>query len=283
MLDAGPHVLSEVIAATSLEECWALVEAVERSGRTYMLAENYCYMRPNMLVRQLADAGRFGAVYYAEGAYLHDCRHLGYTLDGAPTWRGELSRSAPGNVYPTHSLGPVAQWLGTAGLAAADRLVEVTCLTTPNLARRRYAVERFGAGHPTAAAGFFTKGDSATTVLVSERGSVAHIRVDANSPPAAQHDPLRPAGHGGGLPLRPARRRGPADLARRALAWVSPGDAAWAAAVGLRRRVRAPPLAGPRGGLPARRGTAAATSSSCATSPRPSAAGRRRRSTSTMR
>src|SRR5262249_11127167 len=92
-LDAGLHVLSEVIAATTLDECWALVEAVERSGRTYMLAENYCYMRPNMLVRRLAEAGRFGAVYYAEGAYLHDCRHLGYTPDGGLTWRGELSRT----------------------------------------------------------------------------------------------------------------------------------------------------------------------------------------------
>jgi predicted dehydrogenase len=226
-LDAGLHVLSEVIAATTLEECWALVESVERSGRTYMLAENYCYMRPNMLVRRLADAGRFGAVYYAEGAYLHDCRHLGYTPDGALTWRGELSRAAPGNVYPTHSLGPVAQWLGTAGPAATDRLVEVTCLTTPNLARRRYAVERFGADHPTAAAGFFTKGDSATTVLVSERGSVAHIRVDANSPRPHNmtHYALQgtegaylSARHGGEDPLIWLDGRSPG---------VSPGDAAW--------------------------------------------------------
>jgi predicted dehydrogenase len=226
-LDAGLHVLSEVIAATTVDECWALVEAVERSGRTYMLAENYCYMRPNMLVRQLTAAGRFGDVYYAEGAYLHDCRHLGFTPSGDLTWRGELSRAAPGNVYPTHSLGPVAQWLGTAGPGAGDRLVEVTCLTTPNLARRRYAVERFGPDHPTAAEGFFTKGDSATTVLVSERGSVAHIRVDASSPRPHNmtHYALQgtagayvSARHSGEDPLIWLEGRSPG---------VSPGDAAW--------------------------------------------------------
>ena len=65
-LSAGKHVLSEVPAATTIEECWALVEAVERSGRTYMLAENYCYMRPNMLVRNMVQGDVFGPCTYAE-------------------------------------------------------------------------------------------------------------------------------------------------------------------------------------------------------------------------
>ena len=31
-LAAGKHVLSEVIAATTLDECWALIAAVQRAG-----------------------------------------------------------------------------------------------------------------------------------------------------------------------------------------------------------------------------------------------------------
>ena len=41
-----------------------------------MLAENYCYTRPNMLVRHLVEGGVFGRRTYAEGAYIHDTRPL---------------------------------------------------------------------------------------------------------------------------------------------------------------------------------------------------------------
>jgi predicted dehydrogenase len=182
-LRAGKHVLSEVIAAVTLDECWALVEAVEQTRQVHMLAENYTYTRPNMLVRRMVEEGVFGTPYYAEGAYLHDCRHLGFTAAGELTWRGELSRTAPGNLYPTHSLGPVAQWLGCAGAGASDRLTEVACFVTPNLARERYARERFGPGHPAAQPGFYRKGDSATTVLTTASGSVAES-ASTPTPPA---------------------------------------------------------------------------------------------------
>src|SRR5690606_18218897 len=105
--EAGKHVLSEVIAANTLEECWELVEAVERTGGTYMMAENYCYMRPNLMVETIAERGLFGRVTHLEGAYVHDCRILYANPDGSLTWRGELRRTRDCVYYPTHSLGPV--------------------------------------------------------------------------------------------------------------------------------------------------------------------------------
>jgi predicted dehydrogenase len=181
-LEAGKHVLSEVIAATSLDECWRLVEAVERSGRVYMLAENYCYTRPNMMVRAMVERGVFGTVSYAEGAYIHDCRPLMFDPQDQLTWRGTLGRQSPRNVYPTHSLGPVAQWLGCTGARATDRLDEVVCWTTPDLARRLYVEDRFGTAHPAAAPGFFTAGDSASTLLRTVGGALIYLRVDTVSP-----------------------------------------------------------------------------------------------------
>lgn len=181
-LQAGKHVLSEVIAATTLDECWALVEAAERSSAVYMMAENYCYMRPNMMVRHMVERGVFGEVYYAEGAYIHDCRPLMFDAAGRLTWRGELARGEPCNHYPSHSLGPVAQWLGCTGADAGDRLAEVVCFVTPDRARRAYVVDRYGADHPAAAAGFFNRGDSGCTLLRTGRNSVAYVRVDSSSP-----------------------------------------------------------------------------------------------------
>ena len=61
-LRAGKHVLSEVTAATSMEQCCELLETVRATGRKYMLAENYCYFRPWSLVMGLVQAGLFGEV-----------------------------------------------------------------------------------------------------------------------------------------------------------------------------------------------------------------------------
>src|SRR5206468_12479900 len=46
----------------------------------------------------------------------------------------------------------------------------------------RYVVECYGADHPAAAPGFFRRGDSGCTLLRTERGSVAYVRVDSSSP-----------------------------------------------------------------------------------------------------
>lgn len=37
-----------------------------------MMAENYIYMKPNVLVQAMAEAGLFGETYYAEGEYIHE-------------------------------------------------------------------------------------------------------------------------------------------------------------------------------------------------------------------
>ena len=42
-LESGRHVLCEQTVAYTVEECARTLEAVKRSGRVYMMAENYCY------------------------------------------------------------------------------------------------------------------------------------------------------------------------------------------------------------------------------------------------
>ena len=179
-MNAGKHVLSEVVAATTVDECWKLVETVEKTGMTYMLAENYCYTRPNMMVRNMASRGVFGEMTYAEGAYIHDCRELLFDDTGELTWRAGLRRGVNGNTYPTHSLGPVAQWLGAIH-GGSNRLVSVATFMSQSRAATTYARERLGAAHPAAQDEFWPVGDSATTVLQTEKGAVINLRVDWTS------------------------------------------------------------------------------------------------------
>ena len=176
-LHAGKHVVSEVFAAFTLDECWQLVETVEETGLVYMMAENYCYMRPNMMVLNMAQKGVFGEITYAEGAYIHDCRDLMFTADDEWTWRGSWRTRSIGNGYPTHSLGPVAQWLGV-NRPDGDRLVSTATWMSQPRAASLYVKDRFGADHPAAADDAWTMGDSATTVIRTQKGAIIVLRVD---------------------------------------------------------------------------------------------------------
>ena len=73
-LEAGKHVMSECTCNSTLAEGVALCRAVERTGLTYMLAENYPYTASNMEMRRLYRAGEVGSVTYAEGEYNHPMR-----------------------------------------------------------------------------------------------------------------------------------------------------------------------------------------------------------------
>lgn len=180
-LRAGKHVLSEVFAATTIDECWELVETVESTGLTYMMAENCCYMRSNMMVLNMAQQGLFGEIVHAEGAYIHDVRHLFAKPDGSLTWRGQMMREWNRSFYPTHSLGPVAQWLG-ADRDGDDRFDVTTTLVSQGASMHRYFRDMFGDDHPGAEREYWRQGDSQVSVIRTRKGALIVLRVDVASP-----------------------------------------------------------------------------------------------------
>jgi len=111
------HVLSEVPAGVSVDECRQLVQAANASKGTYMMGENFTYMKPNVLVGELVRQGLFGKVYYAEGEYLHELKQL----NEQTPWRRKWQNGIDGITYGTHSLGPILQWMPD------DRVVAVCC------------------------------------------------------------------------------------------------------------------------------------------------------------
>ena len=158
-LEAGKHVLSEVTAAVTMDELWWLIEAVEKSGKVYMLAENYCYSPEAQLVLSLARQGFFGEIYYGEGEYLHDIRDLAAYPDGKTSWRSFWQLGKRGTFYPTHSVGPVMQWF------AGDRVASVCTL---------------GCGRHVSPT--LRQDDTTVTLCQLESGKLVRIRVDCLSP-----------------------------------------------------------------------------------------------------
>lgn len=128
-LALGKHVLSEVTACVTLDECWELLRATERSSGVYAMAENYCYRKESVLIRELVRKGLFGEVYFGEGEYLHEVRNLHHSpVDGSPTWRYYYQVGRRGSTYGTHSLGPVMQWFQAAD--PSERIASVSCVGT---------------------------------------------------------------------------------------------------------------------------------------------------------
>lgn len=99
---SGRDVLSEVTAFHTPAESVELLEAVEQTGRAYMLAENCLFGNAVMELMHQAFTGALGQMQYAEGDYVHDIREL-MKPAGKRHWRDWL----PPLFYCTHPLGPI--------------------------------------------------------------------------------------------------------------------------------------------------------------------------------
>lgn len=129
LLDSGRHVCSEVLACQSLAEAVSLVEAVERSGKVYSYAENYCYFRGTLEMQRLFRKGDIGQLLHAEGEYVHDCESAWYRLTYGQRdhWRNWV----PATFYCSHAIGPILTITGA-------RPIRVSAYETPNVNSRRY-------------------------------------------------------------------------------------------------------------------------------------------------
>lgn len=125
-MEQGKHVAVEVPAATTLEECWQLVETSERTRKHCMMLENCCYDFFELLTLNMARQGFFGDIIHGEGAYLHNLVDLNFSKEGyQDMWRlKENFRN--GNLYPTHGLGPICQVMNINRGDQMDYLVAVS-------------------------------------------------------------------------------------------------------------------------------------------------------------
>ncbi len=71
-LQAGMHVLCEKPMATTLEDAARLVRAVRESGHTFMVMHNYRFVPQFARLKELADGGTVGPLYYGESCYIQD-------------------------------------------------------------------------------------------------------------------------------------------------------------------------------------------------------------------
>jgi len=111
-MEHGKHVALEIPAATTVEDCWRLVQTSEKTKKHCVMLENCCYDYFELLTLNLARQGFFGDIVHCEGAYIHDI--LNSFFDEKKRfdfWRLKENASRNGNLYPTHGVGPICQVL----------------------------------------------------------------------------------------------------------------------------------------------------------------------------
>jgi predicted dehydrogenase len=123
LLLSGRHVISEVLPVETLAQAVELVEAVEKSGKVYSYAENYCYFSATQEMKYLYQRGEIGEFMHGEGEYVHDCESIwpDITYGDKDHWRNNMYST----YYCTHSMGPLCTITGL-------RPVRVVGFETPN-------------------------------------------------------------------------------------------------------------------------------------------------------
>ncbi len=175
---AGKHALVEVPAALDEDECWELVETAEQTGMQCMMLENVCYSRAELAVLNMCHRGVFGELTHAEGGYIHDLKWKMHDDVGAGAWRPGHWAASNGNLYPTHAVGPIAQYMD---INRGDAFDFATSMSSPALARDLYASEAFPADHARNQVGYVC-GDMNSSLIKTHRGRSILIQFDTATP-----------------------------------------------------------------------------------------------------
>lgn len=175
---AGKITAMEVGGATSLQECYDLVAAYEETHMPFMMLENCCYDRFELLSTALARKGLLGEIVHCHGAYSHDLRDevLGGNVNRHYRLRHYLNRNCEN--YPTHELGPIAKLLG---INRGNRMVKLFTMASKAAGLTAFSYSEKNPD-PTLRGQTFAQGDIVNTLITCENGETIGLTLDTTLP-----------------------------------------------------------------------------------------------------
>ncbi len=174
----GKHSATEVPAAYTIDDCWALVEASERHRKHCVMMENCNYGRMEMLCFNLVRQGLLGEILHGEGGYLHDLRAIKFQDRDEGLWRRAHSRERNGNLYPTHGMGPVANCMD---INRGDRFATLVSMSSPSRGLQLWARENLPPEDPKRQEEFVL-GDVNYSMIQTALGRTILVGHDTNLP-----------------------------------------------------------------------------------------------------
>jgi len=195
-MKSGAYTGLEVPAATTIQECWDLVNTHEETGVHLMFLENANYDKPLLAVLNMVRQGIFGELLHGRCGYLHDLRGVKFNdgaeydyVPGRPLkfgqeayaeaqWRGLHSLRRNGDVYPTHGIGPIAKILD---INNGNRFLSLSSFATKARGLKKYVDDYGGPNHPLAKVQW-NCGDIVTSTINCANGETVLVTHDCNNP-----------------------------------------------------------------------------------------------------
>ncbi len=177
-MEAGKHAIVEVPAAVTTEECWKLVDVSERTRRHCIIAENCCYGYTELMVLNMIKDGLFGDLLHGEAAYIHDLRSLLFSGKGEGLWRRLPNTLRDANTYPTHGLGPVANYMG---INRGDRFDYLVSMSSPEAGLSAWRAAKIPKGAPEWKEKYIA-GDMNTSLIKTVKGLTIMLQHDTVNP-----------------------------------------------------------------------------------------------------
>lgn len=197
-MEKGIAVLTEVGGAYDLEGLWKLVDCYERTKTPFMMAENCCYGRLELLALNMKRLGLLGKIVHCDGGYRHDCRTMvdRYINEGHFRVIDYVKRNSEN--YPTHEVGPIAKLLD---INCGNRFVSLVSVASGAYSLKEYTKDKnslddypvttqwltkdedFRKKHLEEVKNFdYLQGDIFTTILKCQNGETVTITLDTTLP-----------------------------------------------------------------------------------------------------
>lgn len=193
-LEAGlKYVATEVVLGLTLQDHWDVVKAAEKYNANVMMLENVCYRRDVMAILNMVRQGMFGEIIHLQGGYQHDLRGIkfnngyngkehgvefGEKAYSEAHWRTEHSVHRNGDLYPTHGIGPLANYID---INRGNRFLSLCSFSSKSRGLHDYIVKWGGENNPNAKVKF-KLGDVVTTSINCANGETILLQHDTDLP-----------------------------------------------------------------------------------------------------
>jgi len=149
--------------------------------------ENVNYSRDELMFLNMCRQGVVGELLHAEAAYIHELRwQMDEQERGTGSWRTHHYANRNGNLYPTHGLGPVAQYMNIG--RTDDTFSTLVSFSTPARGRQLYGEKNYPADHQWNKLDF-KGGDLNTSIIKTHIGRTIMVQWDETSPrPYSRHN-----------------------------------------------------------------------------------------------
>ncbi len=177
-MENGKHVGVEVPMATTMKDLWKLVDTSERTRKHCIMFENCCYDFNELLILNMVRDGAFGEITHGEAAYLHDLREIMNEDRSEGLWRRAWHTRQNGNLYPTHGLGPVSNYMN---INRGDRLDYMVSMSSPSRSLDAYRAQTVPKDSPKWKERYIN-GDMSTSIIKTAKGLTILLEHDTSTP-----------------------------------------------------------------------------------------------------